>query len=286
MVTTLLARATRAAAAVAVALAGLAVTAGAAQAGTLTVSKVTDPAGDPTAFTFHVQFTAFSFDRPPADFRPPGDFTLTGGQSRTFTDLHKGFYTITELTPAGWKVAAIACGPPDPQPEDNAVVDLGAGSARLELSAPESKACTFTDQKQPAATPPTPPQPTPSVTPPPAPAVTPAPPTPRRQVEAERAQPARARLSAPRSCVSRRYTVAVTGGPIRSVTFLLNGRKVRTLRARPGQRRFAVRLPASSPIGRVVARVRFTSQATRRTRTLRVRVPRCARRAVTPQFTG
>jgi hypothetical protein len=263
------------------ALAGLAVAAGAAQAGTLTVSKVTDPAGDPTAFTFRVQFTAFSFDRLPADFKPPGDFTLTGGQSRTFTGLHKGFYTITELTPAGWQVVAIACGPPDPQPEDNAVVDLGAGSARLEISAPESKSCTFTDRKQAAVTPPAPVPPAPAVAP-----VPPPPAPPAAAVGGERRQAPVARLTAPAGCVSRTYTVAVTGGPIRAVTFLLNGRKVRTLHARPGQRRFAVRLPASAPAGRVVARVRFTSEATRRTRTLRVRVPRCARRAATPRFTG
>jgi hypothetical protein len=281
MVPITLSRAIRAVAATLAAVGGLAIAAGAAQAATLTVSKVTVPAGDPTAFTFRVQFTAFSFDRPPADFQPPGEFTLTGGQSRTFTDLHKGFYTITELTPAGWQVAAIACGPPDPQPEDDAVVDLGAGSARLEISRTESKACTFTDRRQVAPTPP--------AAAPPAPGVAPAPPTPpppAAVVRGERRQAPTARLSAPKGCVSRRYTVAVTGGPIRSVTFLLNGRKVRTLRARPGQRRFAVRLPASSPIGRVVARVRFTSRATRRTRTLRVRVPRCARRAVTPRFTG
>jgi hypothetical protein len=277
MVSTPVSRATRAVAATLAAVAGLAITAGSAQAATLTVSKVALPAGDATPFTFHVQFTALSFDRPPADFSPPGDFTLTGGQSRTFTGLHKGFYTITEQTPAGWQVVAIACGPQDPQPEDNAVVDLGAGSARLEISRTESKSCTFTDQ------PSAPPAVVPSPTVAPVPS---APPPPAVSVRGERRQSAAARLTAPAGCVSRRYTVAVTGGPIRSVTFLLNGRQVRTLRARRGQRRFAVRLPASAPIGRVVARVRFTAQATRRTRTLRVRVPRCARRVATPRFTG
>jgi hypothetical protein len=43
--------------------------------------------------------------------------------------------------------------------------------------------------------------------------------------------------------VTRTYTVAVSGSPVRSVSFWVNGKRVRTVRARTGQRRFSVTLP-------------------------------------------
>ena len=102
----------------------------------------------------------------------------------------------------------------------------------------------------------------------------------------ERVVAARAALQAPRACVSRRYTVTVAGGPVRSVTFSVNGRRVRTLTARPGQRRFSVRLSPRQAVDRVVARVRFRSNASPQSRTLRATVRRCARAGVSPEFTG
>src|ERR671920_1482002 len=80
-----------------------------AQASSFTIAKQSDPAGDTTPFTFHVTFKPHPGDTPPAGSQPPADFTLAGGQSRTFT-VHKGFYTVKELTVTGWKLASITCG--------------------------------------------------------------------------------------------------------------------------------------------------------------------------------
>jgi hypothetical protein len=259
-----------------------------ANAATLTVTKKTTTA-DTTSFGFHVDFTPFPNDNPGPFKFPPTDFTLTNGTSKTFSDLHKGFFTVTENVPAGWKLNSIDC-TKDPDPADAPVIT--GNKVKVELSAAENKTCVFTNEKTPAPT--APEQPSGSSPSPPAPAA-PAPsgtaptgtaPPPQSAVSPERVVSARAALQAPRACVSRRYTVTVTGGPVRSVTFSVNGRAVRTVTARPQQRRFTLALGVRSAVDRVVARVRFRSNASPRTRTLRATVRRCAQAGVSPEFTG
>jgi hypothetical protein len=260
-----------------------------ANAATLTVTKKTTTA-DTTSFGFHVEFTPFPDDNPGPFKFPPTDFTLTNGTSKTFTDLHKGFFTVTENVPAGWKLNSIEC-TKDPDPADAPVIT--GNKVRVELSPAESKSCVFTNEKLPTAAPPPPEQPSGSAPAAPAPTgsaptaqPTPVQPPPQSAVSPERVVSARAALQAPRSCVSRRYTLTVTGGPVRSVTFSVNGRAVRTVRARPQQRRFSVVLGIRQTVDRVVARVRFRANASPRTRTLRATVRRCAQAGVSPEFTG
>jgi hypothetical protein len=261
-----------------------------ANAATLTVTKKTTTA-DTTSFGFHVEFTPFPNDNPGPFKFPPTDFTLTNGTSKTFSDLHKGFFTVTENVPAGWKLDSIDC-TKDPDPADAPVIT--GNKVRVELSAAENKSCVFTNSPVSTSSPPAAPSgstPTPSA---PAPQGGAAPtataptatPPPQSAVSPERVVSARAALQAPRACVSRRYTVTVTGGPVRSVTFSVNGRAVRTLTARPQQRRFTLALGVRSAVDRVVARVRFRSNASPRTRTLRATVRRCAQAGVSPEFTG
>jgi hypothetical protein len=256
----------------------------AANAASLTVSQQTD-AADTASFGFHTEFQAFSFDNPgPFTFHPP-DFALTAGTSKPFSNLHKGFYTITQALPAGWKLVSITC-TADPDPTDAPVIT--GGNVRLELSSTESKTCTFVNAK--VVTPPSPaPAATPAPAAPPAPAASPAPaapPAPASAVLPVRAVNAKAALQAPNRCVSRMYTVAVVGGPLRSVTFSVNGKRQRTIQARAGQRRFSLHLGIRSRLERVTARVTFRSNASPRTRTLHATVRRCAAAQVRPQFTG
>jgi hypothetical protein len=270
----------------------LAVGAAGAQASAFTITKTTDPAGDPQPFTYHVTFKPHPGTTPPATDPSPDDFTLTGGQSRTFT-VPKGFYTVSELSVSGWKLVAITCTDGgDTDPADKAKIDLGAAKATIELSSTEKKACTFKNAKVvPPSVPPAVTPPSSGVAPqatPPAPGAAPVATTPpaAQGVLGEQAVRAGAVLAAPRRCVSRRYTVSVTAGRVQSVAFSVNGRQVRTVTARPGQRRFSVQLPRPAGVSNVVARVRFRANTTPATRTLRARIRSCAQQAVQPQFTG
>ena len=71
------------------------------------------------------------------------------------------------------------------------------------------------------------------------------------------------------------------------VTFFVNGRRVKRVQARSGQRRFSVRLaPPQNSNARVVAKVTFAADARPRTRTLRATIRHCAKPKVAPKFTG
>jgi hypothetical protein len=252
----------------------------AAHAASFTVTQHTD-AADTASFGFHAEFTAFSFDNPgPFTFHPP-DFGLTPGASNTFSDLHKGFYTITQALPAGRKLVSVSC-TADPDPTDAPVIT--GSSVRIELSPTESKTCTFVNAK--VVTPALPAAAAPPAAASPSPAPAGASPAPASAVSPARAVSAHAALQAPHRCVSRTYTVAVVGGPVRSVTFSVNGNRQRTVQARAGQRRFSLHLGVHARVDRVTARVTFRSNASPRTRTLHATVRRCAAAQVRPQFTG
>jgi len=251
----------------------------------LTVGVHTNPAGAPAAFTFHVT-------GPTCPNRPPTDVTLTlhDGESAVVPLCH-GDFTVTQDALPGWTVTSIDCVATPPDPQDPFIIDVSHRSATVELSPDEHKACTFTDTAPPSGPPPGGPPPGGGTSPsPPAPAAAgTAPvrqPAPQSTVAGTRVVAARATLSAPRSCVDRRFTVTVTGGHVRSVAFAVNGRQVRTLRARPNQRRFSVVVPARTAVAHVTARVTFSAAASPRTRTLRRTVRRCTPGALSPNFTG
>ncbi len=68
-----------------------------------------------------------------------GSFSLTGGQSRTISDLGPGSYGITEALPAGWRLTQITCVDPD----GGSTFDLATATADLDLDAGEHVTCTF-----------------------------------------------------------------------------------------------------------------------------------------------
>jgi hypothetical protein len=265
-----------------VALTAVAGSASAAHATSFTIKKESTPDGDPTSFAFSWEGVKQS------DGAPIGSdtFSLADGGSETVTVEGPGFYTVTEHALDGYRIADIVCdNGNDPDPGDAPVIDLTAGTAVIELSGGEDKTCTFYNEKlpQPIAPPPVveatpdvvqnvvqPPAPTPPVV----------------QVAPRRVRSAAARLVGPKRCVSNRYSVAVTGGPVRSVSFWVNGKRVKTVRARTGQRRFTANIPLRSAVARVEARVSFASDARPRSRRLRTTIRRCAPRVVRPQFTG
>jgi hypothetical protein len=78
----------------------------------------------------------------------------------------------------------------------------------------------------------------------------------------------------------------VTGRPIDSVTFFVNGRLLGTLHASPGQQNFTIRPRVTRAVTRVAARVVFAPGATLHEKTLRAVVRRCPRPHVKPVFNG
>ena len=136
----------------------------------------------------------------------------------------------------------------------------------------------------------TPPAPTPSAAPPPAPpvaAAAPAPPPGGAVAGEQVTAPARiAKLGAQSACPTRVVQVTVTGRQMRDIAFSINGRHVRTVSVRAGQRSVKASLPMRNRRASqvVTARVRFRNGA--RARTLSTRASRCAQAAVQPTFTG
>jgi hypothetical protein len=109
---------------------------------------------------------------------------------------------------------------------------------------------------------------------------------PEQLVLGERIGAVRARLFAPTGCAARTFSASVRGAGIAKVVFTLDGRKVKTVRAGG---RFVARVnPQRLSIGvhRLVATVKFTASSHAKTRTLRVSFQRCAKRLISPRFTG
>jgi uncharacterized repeat protein (TIGR01451 family) len=94
------------------------------ETGTIVIAKVTAPADDPTEFDF-------GFGQ--------GDgaeqFTLSGGDSRTFSGLEPGAYEASEDTPEGWILTSAVC-------------DNGSSISEIEVGEGEKVTCTFTNVKQ------------------------------------------------------------------------------------------------------------------------------------------
>jgi hypothetical protein len=98
-----------------------------------------------------------------------------------------------------------------------------------------------------------------------------------------------ARITGRSGCVTQNFNVTVTGQRIRSVTFALDGKRIKVLH-KPNVRgayRIVVR-PGLLRRGthRITARTMFTTESATRDRTLQVVFQRCARRQHAPNFTG
>jgi hypothetical protein len=232
--------------------------------GTVRIAKLTDPAGAAQRFSFH----------PSADLAP-ADFDLGDGESVEFRPK-PGTYSVTEGATTGWTVDFISC-------DDANSAGTGA-TATIVVDPGETVTCTFVNALVPPVVADPKPQPKPLavVTPPAAPIAVE--PTPLLAVRAAAVRRGTARLRPPARCVTGAFRVGVSGSPVRRIEFTVNGRRVRTVFARRGQRSFTVALPvAKGTVQRVAARVVFANGAP--SRTLRTTVLRCAP-AAQPQFTG
>jgi hypothetical protein len=93
----------------------------------------------------------------------------------------------------------------------------------------------------------------------------------------------------PRGPVRGPFTVSVTGRSIQSVTFYVDGKRRRTVKAAPGRRRFSLRIDPRRQgpgVHRVTARVRFTPGSGTGITTRRVTYRRPPGAATPPRFTG
>jgi hypothetical protein len=97
------------------------------------------------------------------------------------------------------------------------------------------------------------------------------------------------RLSGPKRCVGSPFTARVSGREIAQVTFFVDGRRRRTVKAKTGRSVFALRLDPrgqSGEVHRVTAEVRFTSASGAKARKLRLVYRRCSALVTRPHFTG
>jgi hypothetical protein len=190
------------------------------------------------------------------------------------TSFDKGdewHYTCTVVAPAGpAQVDNVAkvCGDYDPPEGDPTTVC-------------DDDPHTFTvppGENPPGNPPGNPPSVTPDVVPPGT--------TPDGEVLPDSIVSGRAQLRGPSGCVKQAFRARVSGRSIASVTFFVDGRKVKQV-GRGGA--FALKVnPARYGLGRhkVVAVVRFTAESGTKARRLPLTFRRCAQGAVAPRFTG
>jgi hypothetical protein len=94
-------------------------------------------------------------------------------------------------------------------------------------------------------------------------------------------------MRGPSGCVKQAFRARVRGRSIASVTFFVDGRKVKTIRGERAVYAIKVR-PGRFGFGRhkIVARVQFTAASKTAARRLPLTFRRCAQGAVAPRFTG
>ena len=97
------------------------------QANTLTIVKSATPA-DGTQFTFQ------------QDVDNTGDFQLTDGQSKQFTDVPSGDFNITEVLPMGWQLDDITC--------DTQTYTTSGETLTVTLDQGEDVTCTYTNSRK------------------------------------------------------------------------------------------------------------------------------------------
>jgi hypothetical protein len=96
-------------------------------------------------------------------------------------------------------------------------------------------------------------------------------------------------LSGPSGPVTGPFTVFVTGRAIQSVTFFVDGKRVSTVRARPGRKRFSLTTnpnKQSRRVHRVTARITYTPASRTKTSTLRFTYRRPLLAPRPPRFAG
>ena len=102
---------------------------------------------------------------------------------------------------------------------------------------------------------------------------------------------ASAPLSGPRAhrCVRGPFRARVSGRKIAQVTFFVDGKRRRTVKATRGRTVFSLRLnplAQSLRVHRITAKIRFTPRSGAKARRLRLVYQRCSTAAVRPRFTG
>jgi hypothetical protein len=98
-----------------------------------------------------------------------------------------------------------------------------------------------------------------------------------------------AHLSGPNRPVSGPFTVTVTGRAIKNVVFYVDGRRVKTVHAKSGRKKFTLTInprTQSRRLHRVTARVTFSTTSQTPSRVLRLRYRRPPGAAPPPRFTG
>ncbi len=192
----------------------------------------------------------------------PADTTLTVGESQS--------YTCTVVAPAG------------PMQVDNVAKVCGDFDAD---DVEPMKVCDDDPHTFTVPPPTTPPagNPPPSVTPNSVPPTTT---PPDGEVLPESIVSGRAQLRGPSGCVKQAFRARVRGRSIASVTFFVDGRKVKKVRRGDA---FTLKVkPQRYGFGRhkVVAVVRFRAESGTKARRLPLTFRRCAQGAVAPRFTG
>jgi hypothetical protein len=100
---------------------------------------------------------------------------------------------------------------------------------------------------------------------------------------------ASARLRGPRRCVNTAFRARVSGRQISRVTFFVDAKRRRTVKAKAGQTVFWLPINPrrqNYKVHRITAKVRFTATSAAKARTLRLVYQRCSTAAVRPRFTG
>jgi hypothetical protein len=173
-------------------------------------------------------------------------------------------------------------------PTGTAVGETG-GSATVPL-ATTRVTCAAAPAPAPAPSPAPAPAPAVQATPAPAPAAAAAPaaPAPQGAVLGEKVtSPARiARLAAQTTCADKTVRITVAGRQMRSISFSVNGRHVRTVAVRAGVGSVKAALPMRNRRAAQVVSAVVSFRNGARPRTLTARTSRCAQAAVQPTFTG
>jgi hypothetical protein len=105
----------------------------------------------------------------------------------------------------------------------------------------------------------------------------------------ERVTPGSARLLGPTGCAAKTFKARVRGTKVRTVTFVLDGKTIKRFTRTNRSGVYAVRInPAKMRIGvhRLVVSVTFQKGTGTKPKKLRLSFQRCARKLVTPRFTG
>ena len=103
------------------------------------------------------------------------------------------------------------------------------------------------------------------------------------------AESGRSKMSGSSGCVDTTARATVSGRQIETVTFYLDGKKVKRMTAKVAQTkfRFSTRMASlKTGVHRITARVTFTRPSATKPRTHRIAFQRCAKASVKPTFAG